>query len=233
MTANSAVGLAEKSFRHTSVLVLHAFKTHGRHTVGRGILSGRQCQKCLRHFGTNLKLCKHLAYSAVCRKSLQAAGHFADLEPGQGHAKATAADLSKAPVLQADGPTLPFDSLQWEDEPDRPVAEILECLRLIGFDFDLDNPDEVWERVRIAFSCVCAATQRMRRTAAAFSEELHATGAFSSTGSQLLQEIMEWIATADLVDWLVPELQRAIQKEIHNNLNTAAYMLLTRRSERT
>ena len=155
MTANSAVGLAEKSFRHTSVLVLHAFKTHGRHTVGRGILSGRQCQKCLRHFGTNLKLCKHLAYSAVCRKSLQAAGHFADLEPGQGHAKATAADLSKAPVLQADGPTLPFDSLQWEDEPDRPVAEFLECLRLIGFDFDLDNPDEVWERVRIAFSCVC------------------------------------------------------------------------------
>ena len=53
---------------------VHAFKCHGRLATGRGLLEGRQCQCCLKHFSTNLKLCKHLAYSRECRHKLCAAG---------------------------------------------------------------------------------------------------------------------------------------------------------------
>ena len=52
--------------------VLESFKAHGRCAAHCGLLTGRQCESCLRHFGTNL--CKHLAYSSECRHRLSVAG---------------------------------------------------------------------------------------------------------------------------------------------------------------
>ncbi|CAE7599718.1 GIP [Symbiodinium sp. CCMP2592] len=197
-------GPCRKVFRNLQTWSVHAFKTRGRCTVGRGVLAGTQCQKCLRHFSTNLKLCKHLSYSTACRRSLQAAGHFAPVEPGQGSTKGDDPGRFQVPVLQAQGPTLPFLSQQWADEPTRPVAEVIDCLHHVGADVTEDDASTVWEQVRVAFACVCATTSRLRITAEVFAESLAGRRDLQSWLVVLLGQIMIWIQTADLVDWLVP-----------------------------
>ena len=67
-------------------------------------------------------------------------------------------------VRQTDGQT----SEDCRDEPDRPVAEVIDCLHHIGVDLDPEDTDSIWERARVAFACVCATTQRLRRTAETF-----------------------------------------------------------------
>ena len=61
---------------------LHAFKKHGRVMQGRGLLQGSQCQACLRHFRTNVRLCRHLRFTPSCRLKLQQAGYAVSLNPG-------------------------------------------------------------------------------------------------------------------------------------------------------
>ena len=105
---NYFCGPCNKTFPNKQTWSVHAFKTHGRKTVGRGVLTGLQCQCCLRHFGTNVRLCKHLAYSATCRKRLQAAGHFCETLPGQGSRHYADTTVPQVPVLQAAGPPCSF-----------------------------------------------------------------------------------------------------------------------------
>ena len=50
-------GPCNRTFSTKQKWSVHAFKTHGRKTAGRRVLPGQQCQCCLRHFATNLKLC--------------------------------------------------------------------------------------------------------------------------------------------------------------------------------
>ena len=157
-------GPCKKTFASRQQWSVHAFKTHGRHTVGRNILPGRQCQSCLRHFGTNLKLCKHLAYSSDCRRKLQHGGFVCTPEPGQGSTRAEDAGAAQAPVLQAQGPLCPLHPEFGLDEEERPIAEVLDCVALIDFDGEAEV-NHLWNRVHTAFSCVCASTSRLRRTA--------------------------------------------------------------------
>ncbi|CAE7228130.1 unnamed protein product [Symbiodinium sp. CCMP2592] len=200
--ARECCGPCRQTFPCLQAWSVHAFKTHGRCTVGRGVLSGRQCQKCLRHFATNLKLCKHLAYSTSCRKSLQVTGHHTPIEPGQGSTKGEDAGRCQTPVLQAAGPTLPLDSTEWIDEIDRPVAEILDCLRWVGTDVDPTNEPAIWEQTRLAFASVCTTTRRLRITAQTFLEtELPRLRRDIATP---LRRVLEWVPTADLVEWIVP-----------------------------
>ncbi|CAE7691238.1 unnamed protein product [Symbiodinium sp. CCMP2592] len=110
----------------------------------------------------------------------------------------------QAPVLQAQGPTLPLLSQEWADEPTRPVAEIIDCLQHVGTDVAEGDAPAVWSQVRVAFACVCATILRLRITAEVFAESLRSGGDFPSWLVPLLGEIMDWIQTADLVDWLVP-----------------------------
>ena len=49
-------GPCNRTFPTKQQWSVHAFKTHGRKTVGRGVLPRQQCQCCLRLFATNLKL---------------------------------------------------------------------------------------------------------------------------------------------------------------------------------
>ena len=183
---------------------VHAFKTHGRKTVGRGVLTGLQCQCCMRHFGTNLKLCKHLAYSTQCRKRLQAAGHSCGVLPGQGSRQWDTAHASQAPVLQAAGPTLPLYDDHWADEDARPVAEVETCLAHIGFDGSEFCDEELWRRLKLAFKCVCAATSRLRLTAEAYRAQLLTCHDYDHSLRDRLLKALEWVAHADLVEWLVP-----------------------------
>ena len=182
---------------------VHAFKTHGRKTVGRGVLTGLQCQCCMRHFGTNLKLCKHLAYSAQCRKRLQAAGHFCETLPGQGSRHWDTIHASQAPVLQAAGPTLSLHDDQWADEDARPVAEVETCLAHIGFDGSELSESELWRRIKLAFKCVCAATPRLRLTAESYRAQLFACHDRDNPLRDRLLKALECVAHADLVEWLV------------------------------
>ncbi|CAE7657229.1 unnamed protein product [Symbiodinium sp. CCMP2592] len=195
-------GPCRQTFPNLQAWSVHAFKTHGRLTAGRGVLSGRQCQKCLRHFATNLKLCKHLAYSHQCRRSLQVAGYHAPVEPGQGSTRGEDQHRVQAPVLQAEGPVLPFDSAEWCDEADRPVAEILDCLRHVGLGIAHDDVPAVEEQIRVAFASVCAPVRRLRITARAFlATQLLG---LPEPIRPIVARTLEWVPTADVVEWLVP-----------------------------
>ena len=101
---------------------------------GRGILAGSQCQACLRHFRTNVQLCRHLRFTPTCRARLQQTGFNCPLEPGIGSKKAPDPAASQAPVLQAEGPLLPLPLPDLVEERRRPVAEVLDCLRHLDFD---------------------------------------------------------------------------------------------------
>ena len=193
-----------KVFDNKQKWSVHAFKCHGRTTIGRGVLKGHQCQFCLRHFGTNLKLCKHLAYSATCRHGLCAAGFNCPIEPGQGSRKAEDVSGTQAPVLQASGPELEPHNLPWFDAEDRPVAEILDCLSHIGVSQVCGGSDDYWAHIKTAFSCVCAETGRLRITAEVFLTRLEDSDHLSPSQRDLLRSAMEWISRADIVAWLVP-----------------------------
>ena len=184
---------------------VHAFKVHGRLATGRGILQGYRCECCLRQFGTNVKLCKHLAYSTDCRLRLQSAGYACDAEPGQGNSRAEDAGQHQLPAVQAAGPALPLGAKSWLSETDRPIAEILEAVQHIIFDGPLVARQTLWSRARTAFGCVCAPVGRLRATATAclhLLEERDTDAHLPIHGA--IGDILRWIADADLVEWLVP-----------------------------
>ena len=183
---------------------VHAFKTRGRHTDARTTQSGLQCQACLHHFTTHVKLCRHLQYSAKCRRSLRASGHACLPQPGHGSRKAGDQRGSQAPTLQASGPLLPLDSTEWADEQDRPSAEVLDCLALLSFDgLDIVGcPDVCWSRVRQAFSCVCLPVSRIRATASAWARCARVDAAGES--ASVIASAAAWIGCTDVVAWLVP-----------------------------
>ena len=196
-------GPCKRTFASRQQWSVHAFKTHGRCAMGRGILPGRQCQSCLRHFGTNLKLCKHLAYSSDCRHKLQHGGFTCAPGPGQGNTRAEDAAAVQAPVLQAQGPLWPLQPAYGLDEEERPVAEVLDCMALIDFDGEV-GADSLWSRVHTAFSCVCASTSRLRFTAELLLRQARAGSVFSHDTRSAILPILEWIVSADIVEWLVP-----------------------------
>ena len=193
-----------KTFCSRQKWSVHVFKCHGRLAPGRGVLEGRQCQHCLRHFGTNLKLCKHLAYSATCRHALCAAGYKCTTAQGQGSRNAEDPGRSQAPVLQASGPHLAPSDAAWLDELERPVAEIIDCLSCIGVAVSVANECVLWEQLRAAFSCVCSETSRLRLTAEVFEPTSAQLDLLGDDLGAKLSEALAWIAGADIVEWLVP-----------------------------
>ncbi|OLQ03718.1 hypothetical protein AK812_SmicGene13326 [Symbiodinium microadriaticum] len=197
-------GPCQRTFSSRQQWSVHAFKTHGRCTLGRGILEGRQCQACLHQFATNLKLCKHLAYSTSCRHRLQVAGFHCEVGPGQGSARAEDPGAVQAPVLQAEGPVLPLAADDWLDESDRPIAEIVDCFSLLDFDSPDPTDEELWRRARLAFASVCAPTPRLRLTAETLLSQIRVETPLGSRLQARLEHVLEWICQADIVDWLVP-----------------------------
>ena len=194
-----------KVFSTLQKWAVHAFKTHGRHTDARTTQSGLQCQACLLHFTTHVKLCRHLQYSAKCRYSLRASGHACVAQPGHGSRRAGDLRASQAPAMQALGPLLPLDSDEWVDEQDRPSAEVLDCLALLSYDgLDIvSSPDTFWCRVRQAFSCVCLPVSRIRATASAWA--CHIPAGASAAHAGIIRSAAAWIGSADVVTWLVPD----------------------------
>ena len=182
---------------------LHAFKKHGRVMQGRGLLQGSQCQACLRHFRTNVRLCRHLRFTPSCRLKLQQAGYACELEPGVGSRRAPDPAGSQAPVLQASGPCMPLQFTDIVEERQRPVAEILDCLLHMDFDGHLAtcSSEELWSRIRLSFSCVCASTDRLRHTVRAWAQVVDDTPIDLRCR---LRPCLERLSQTDLVQWLVP-----------------------------
>ena len=193
-----------KTFPSLQAWSVHAFKVHGRVTIGRGMLTGSRCECCLRHFGTNLKLCRHLAYSTNCRQRLQTAGFQCPVEPGQGSRKAEDSGKNQMPAVQAAGPALPLQPEPWLAEADRPVAEVLRAMQHLLSDDSVSGDSSLWNRARIAFGCVCATTRRLRATALACLRQLDDSADAPSPRQLAVGDILRWIADADLVEWLVP-----------------------------
>ena len=194
-------------FRAWSV---HAFKCHGRTEEVRSLAEGLQCQHCLKHFATNVRLCRHLRHSTACRRTLLGQGRRITPVPGIGSSKAPKEHLFCAPTLQAEGPQLTIKGEWIDDELDRPAAEVLDCLAHIDFDGigqDFD-PDVVWARVRQAFSCICLPVRRLHVTACVWHAHLGQKASDPTDGSPLITFLLQaahWVTGVDFADWLAPE----------------------------
>ena len=114
---------------------VHAFKRHGVVGEYRHVQSGTQCQACLRHFTTHIKLCRHLQHFPACRRSLQARGLRCIPEPGVGSRKAVDEGKFQAPSLQAQGPLPPPEAGDWDDylnsDSTDPPLRYLSALRML------------------------------------------------------------------------------------------------------
>ena len=196
----------QATFRTYQGWAVHAFKRHGRVGEYRQVQTGLQCQACLRHFPTHIKLCRHLQYHPACRHSLQARGFHCLPEPGIGSKRAPDDGKFQAPPLQALGPALSPQEATWDGYLDRPSVEVIECLRHVAFDCPIDELSDVelWDRVRIAFASVCLPNLKIVVTVQTWIRELETSlSGHPATLSRLL-DIAGWILQADLAGWLVP-----------------------------
>ena len=192
-------------FRAWSV---HAFKTHARVDEVRRLADGSQCPTCLRHYPTPIQLGRHLKHSRPCRQPLLSRGFWSAPEPGQGNRKAIDKGLICAPALQAEGPAGPQIDIFVEDEVRRPSAEVLDCLALVGYDVSPSSLPEavLWERIRLAFSCVCLPLSRLRATAETWQGSLLqcASQVLPDADRQVLSKAAEWVCNTEFAQWLVP-----------------------------
>ena len=201
-------GVCKMTFKDFRAWSVHAFKRHGRKAEARFLVEGLQCPHCLRHYATHIRLCRHIAYSAACRRALSGLNRSSPL-PGQGSRKAPKEHMFCAPTLQAAGPAPPPRGEAVDDELNRPSAEVLDCLRSLDFDglsgrFD---PEEAWERIRRSFSCVCLPAARLRLTAPVWRDQLHASqGTPTPTGAfeDFLRQAADWVTETDFGEWLAP-----------------------------
>ena len=186
---------------------VHAFKCHGLVGEYRCVLSGLQCQACMRHFTTHVKLCRHLQHFPSCRHFLQARGFHCSPEPGIGNRRAADAGNFQAPTLQAEGPALTPEAGTWDGYLDRPSIEVLECLTHVphGLGPDEITLEVVWQRAHVAFSSVCLPNRKIAATAKAWEESLLLAGERDRPCSVPLLEVARWLASEDPVDWLVSE----------------------------
>ncbi|CAE7537022.1 unnamed protein product, partial [Symbiodinium sp. CCMP2592] len=111
------------------------------------------------------------------------------------------------PVLQASGPLPCPLQVVVEEEAARPSAEILDCLALLDHDGLVPSltEDEVWDRLRAAFSCVCLQASRLRITATVWQQLLdHPAQRTAMQTLAILREAARKLCSVDLVTWLVP-----------------------------
>ena len=204
-TGREICALCNVTFRDFRSWAVHAFKRHGRVGEVRRLGTGQQCAHCLRHYATNIRLCRHLQHSTVCRRALLGSKSRSTPAPGVGSRKAPREDLQCTPTLQASGPSLQVPSFEIEAELRRPSAEILHCLEVIDYDHAGDPlPGEtLWSRLRTAFSCVCLPACRLHISACAWSGILQQTPIASQTPSHAsLVAAAAWLSGTDLVEWL-------------------------------
>ena len=196
-----------RTFASYQAWSVHAFKCHGLVGEYRCVLPGLQCQACLRHFTTNVKLCRHLQHFPACRHFLQAKGFHCTPEPGIGNRKAVDPGNFQAPSLQAEGPPLAPEAGHWDGYLDRPSIEVLECLTHIphGLCLEAISSDVVWQRAHVAFSSVCLPNRKIAATAKAWEESLLLTADGGKENLQPLLDVARWLTLEDPVDWLVSE----------------------------
>ena len=63
------------------------------------------------------------------------------------------------------------------------------------------SSEELWSRIRLSFSCVCASTDRLRHTVRAWAQVVDGT---PQDLCCRLRPCVEWLSQTDLVQWLVP-----------------------------
>ena len=196
-----------KDFQAWSV---HAFKRHGRVRESRSLTEGHQCPGCLRHYASNIRLCRHLHHTQSCRRFLNGQCERVVPQPGQGSKRAPKEHLLCEPTLQAHGPFPVLGGDVVDDELERPSAEVLECLSLLSYDDQYLHlqPGEAWERIRTAFSCVCLPLKRLRLTAEVWKEQLAACQHVNNTddpSAVFLRLASSWVSNVDFAEWLAPE----------------------------
>ncbi|CAE7247029.1 unnamed protein product [Symbiodinium sp. CCMP2592] len=201
--------VCRKRFRDYRAWSVHAFSTHARTDEMRRLAPGTQCPVCLKHFTSATKLSRHLGYSRLCRGRLLSTNDRHTPEPGVGSRKAPDDGVALMPVLQASGPHQ--EPLQFfvEEESARPCAEVLDCLLHIDHDGTIATAGEteLWDRLRIAFSCVCLQATRLSVTAQCWQRLLsdpHHSVSECTLG--ILRGAAHWLCSNNLVSWLVPEV---------------------------
>ena len=200
----------QRRFGDLRAWAVHAFSVHGRVEESRCLATGTQCPVCLQQYSSNVKLSRHIRYSVRCRSQLLATNHRTAPEPGTRSRKAPDDGLCLLPILQAEGPRPLQPTAIIDAEPDRPSAEVLDCLAHLDFDGSLEHctAEGTWARLRQSFSCVCLQSSRIRATAQCWREHLqHAVQQGRAGPYPMLLAASEWICQADTATWLVTDLE--------------------------
>ena len=198
----------QKRFGDLRAWAVHAFSVHGRVEESRCLATGTQCPACLQQYSSNVKLSRHIRYSTRCRSQLLPATHRTAPEPGTRSRKAPDDGLCLLPTMQAEGPRPLQLAASIDAEPDRPSAEVLDCLTHLDFDGGLTccTADEVWTRIRQSFSCVCLQNSRIRATALCWRTQLqHAAHGAQGGPYPMLLAASDWICQTDIATWLVTD----------------------------
>ena len=198
----------QKRFGDLRAWAVHAFSVHGRVEESRCLATGTQCPACLQQYSSNVKLSRHIRYSTRCRSQLLAATHRTAPEPGTRSRKAPDDGLCLLPTMQAEGPRPLQLAASIDAEPDRPSAEVLDCLAHLDFDGGLTccTAEEVWTRIRQSFSCVCLQNSRIRATALCWRTQLqHAAHGAQGGPYPMLLAASDWICQTDIATWLVTD----------------------------
>ena len=150
------VGIISRIFVHGLFTPLKGLG--GVKSYARLLATGTQCPTCLRHYTTDVKLCRDLKYSTTCRRPLLS-------DPGA----LPNPVLFCAPTLQAFGP-LSLSTMRWGGRlPRSLIACTISCTMaarpaLTFFDR--------WARIRASFSCVCLPLCHLRCAAQIWREGL-------------------------------------------------------------
>ncbi|CAE7453101.1 unnamed protein product [Symbiodinium sp. CCMP2592] len=129
-------------------------------------------------------------------------------EPGVGSKKAHDDGSDLMPVLQASGPRPAPIAFVVEGEVDRPSAEVLDCLAHLDHDGLVTHLSEgaLWERIRLAFSCICLQSARLQLTGQCWHDlPCHPSQDAPPAVLARLRSAARWICGTDIVAWLVPD----------------------------
>ena len=183
------VGIISRIFVHGLFTPLKGLG--GVTSCARLLATGTQCPTCLRHYTTDVKLCRDLKYSTTCRRPLLS-------DPGA----LPNPVLFCAPTLQAFGP-LSLSTMSWSGRlPRSLIACTISCTMAARPALTFF---ERWARIRASFSCVCLPLCHLRCAAQIWREGL--SQAFACA-SPIKGELCRKVCQADFAEWFCPGTQR-------------------------
>ena len=207
-TSSHACGICQVVFRTKQAWSVHAFKCHGVVRKSRLLVDGEQCPHCLRHFASNIQLCRHVDNSATCYNFLRIRGFACVPVPGQGSRRAKTGANFLSTVRQGFGPHVESLACQGDDRTcafaDTPTWKAL-CSLLEDSAGPCTFPGLIL-CYRRALCLDCLSLDQLQELMDSWVVFLSKADleALSVLGAALHARVAAWIQRNLSVEWLVP-----------------------------